>query len=70
MLVSEMNMILLLKFSEDLMFKSKLDEASLKKAREELNENEDDRISIVQSFRNLIFQENWLRTPTGTTNER
>ena len=52
--------------SEDAQFESKLDEANLIRAKEELNENAKDRICAVQSFRNLILQENWLKTPTGT----
>lgn len=49
---------------EDAQFESKLDEASLIRAKEELNENAKDRICAVQSFRNLILQEKWLKTPT------
>ena len=52
-------------FSEDLEFKSQLDEESLLRAKEELNENVKDRMCAVQSFRNLILQEKWLKTPTG-----
>ena len=52
-------------FSEDETFQSKLNQESLKVAVEELNENEKDRKSAVQSFRHLIQQHKWLRTPTG-----
>lgn len=49
---------------EDIKFQTQLDEASLTKAKEELHEVEKDRINAVQSFRNLVMQEKWLRTPT------
>lgn len=49
---------------EDVNFQSQLDETSLNRAKEELGEVEKDRLSAVQSFRNLILQEKWLRTPT------
>lgn len=48
----------------DAAFKTKLDKASREKAHEELNEVEKDRLGAVQSFRNLVLQERWLRTPT------
>ena len=51
--------------SGDAAFKTKLDKASREKAHEELNEVEKDRLGAVQSFRNLVLQERWLRTPTG-----
>ncbi|XP_052817590.1 alpha-tocopherol transfer protein-like [Mya arenaria] len=49
----------------DVDFVSKLDEASKKKAKEELNEiNDKDREMAVQAFREWILQQKWLRTPT------
>ena len=54
-----------LNISEDVSFQSKLDDASMKTATDELNENVKDRIDAVQSFRHLVLQEKWLKTPTG-----
>ena len=54
-----------LNISEDVSFQSKLDDASMKTATDELNENVKDRIGAVQSFRHLVLQEKWLKTPTG-----
>lgn len=49
----------------DIKFESALDEESMKKARRELNElNDTDRILAVQSFRQWILQQKWLKTPT------
>ena len=46
---------------------SKLDEASLKVAKEELHEiNETDRLLAVQTLRQWVLEQKWLRTPTGT----
>ena len=50
---------------DDVKFVCKLDDQSKKKAREELNENEKDRLGAVQSFRSLVLQQDWLRTRTG-----
>ena len=45
---------------------SKLDEESLKVAKEELHErNEKDRLLAVQTFRQWVLEQQWLRTPTG-----
>ena len=45
---------------------SKLDEKSLKVAKEELHErNEKDRLLAVQTFRQWVLEQKWLRTPTG-----
>ena len=53
-------------FSDDIKFISKLDEDSKKKAKRELNElNDADRILAVQSFRQWVLQQKWLKTPTG-----
>ena len=41
---------------------------SLQRAKDELGENEKDRINEVRSLRNLVLQEDWLRTPTGIYN--
>lgn len=50
---------------DDIKFVSKLDEESKKKARKELNElNDTDRILAVQSFRQWVLQQKWLKTPT------
>ncbi|XP_053402134.1 alpha-tocopherol transfer protein-like isoform X3 [Mercenaria mercenaria] len=50
---------------DDIKFVSKLDEESKKKAKRELNElNDTDRILAVQSFRQWILQQKWLKTPT------
>lgn len=51
--------------ADDINFKSKLDHRSREKAREELGESEKDRLGAVQSFRSLVQQQPWLRTPTG-----
>ena len=52
--------------SDDIKFVSKLDEDSKKKAKRELNElNDTDRSLAVQSFRQWILQQKWLKTPTG-----
>ncbi|KAL4229352.1 hypothetical protein ACF0H5_012391 [Mactra antiquata] len=49
----------------DVNFVSKLDEASKKKAKDELNElNDKDRALAVQAFREWILQQKWLKTPT------
>ena len=46
---------------------SKLDEASLQVAKEELHEiNETDRLLAVQTLRQWVLEQKWLRTPTGT----
>ena len=50
---------------DDVKFVCTLDDQSKKKAREELNENEKDRLGAVQSFRSLVLQQDWLRTRTG-----
>ena len=50
----------------DVLFKSKIDAKSKAKAKSELGEDEKDRRGAVQSFRNLIKQQNVIRTPTGT----
>ena len=55
---------------EDVNYKTKLDEASLVKAKDELGEKEKDMMNEVQAFRNLILQEKWLRTPTGKMYKR
>ena len=47
------------------MFVSALDDQSKKKAKDELNENEKDRLGAVQSFRSLVLQQDWLKTRTG-----
>ena len=54
-------------FSDDVNFKTQLDKECLDLAKRELHEEEKDRITAVQSFRNLVCQEKWLRTPTGLT---
>lgn len=49
----------------DANFQSQLDEKSRKRAREELNElNDKDREIAVQSFRQWVLQQKWLKTPT------
>lgn len=45
-------------------FESKLDQKSRQKAKEELGEDEKDRLGAVQSFRHLVLQQPWLRTST------
>lgn len=51
---------------DDIKFVSRLDEESKKKARRELNElNDTDRILAVQSFRQWVLQQKWLKTPTS-----
>ena len=52
---------------DDAKFVSALDDQSKKKAKEELNENEKDRLGAVQSFRSLVLQQDWLKTRTGKT---
>ena len=52
---------------DDVKFVSALDDQSKKKAKEELNENEKDRLGAVQSFRSLVLQQDWLKTRTGKT---
>ncbi|XP_060565140.1 alpha-tocopherol transfer protein-like [Ruditapes philippinarum] len=50
---------------DDIKFVSKLNEESQKKAKKELNElNDTDRILAVQSFRQWVLQQKWLKTPT------
>jgi len=44
-----------------------LDEASKRKCKEELNErNPTDTLLAVQTFRQWVKEQDWLRTPTGT----
>ena len=43
-----------------------LDEASRKKARDELHElNDKDRVLAVQTLRKWVLEQDWLRSPTG-----
>lgn len=49
----------------DALFVSKLDDASKKKAKDELNElNDKDRELAVQSLRQWVLQQKWLKSPT------
>ena len=58
--------IIIATLSGDTEFVSKLDEKSLKVAKEELHErNEKDRLLAVQTFRQWVLEQKWLRTPTG-----
>ncbi|KAK3606628.1 hypothetical protein CHS0354_000041 [Potamilus streckersoni] len=50
--------------SED--YECELDEASKVKAREELNEIPEERLSAVQCFQDWINRQPWLKTPTNT----
>ena len=56
--------------SEDANFHTKLSEASLQRAQDELGENESERNNEVQSLRHLVLHEEWLKTPTGMFWER
>ncbi|XP_045191878.1 alpha-tocopherol transfer protein-like isoform X2 [Mercenaria mercenaria] len=50
---------------DDAKFISKLDETSKQKAKEELNErNDKDRELAVQTLRQWILEQDWLKTPT------
>ena len=52
----------------DAKFVSKLDEASKKKAKDEIGEKSDkDRELAVQALRGWVVQQKWLKTPTGNT---
>ena len=42
-----------------------LDASSLKKAKLELYEESKDRLSALQTFREWIDSQKWLKTPTG-----
>ena len=42
-----------------------LTEASLKKARDELNEIPSDRLAAVQAFRKWIEEQKYIKCPTG-----
>ena len=45
---------------------SKLNAASLQKAKEELHElNDADRALAIQTLRQWVLQQNWLKSPTG-----
>ena len=44
-----------------------LKETWQKKARDELNEDEVERLPSVQALREWIHQQKWLKTPTGKT---
>ena len=47
-------------------FRSTLDEASRKKAKDELHElNDKDTVLAVQTLRQWVLQQDWLKTPTG-----
>ena len=51
----------------DAQFVSLLDETGKKKANEELHEqNDKDRELAVQSLRQWVLQQKWLKSPTGT----
>ena len=43
-----------------------LDASSLKKAKLELYEESKDRLSALQTFREWIGSQKWLKTPTGS----
>jgi len=42
-----------------------LTEESVKKAKEELNEDPKDRLTAVQKFRQLVMQQPHIKSPTG-----
>jgi len=42
-----------------------LDEQSAKKAKDELNEDQADRLGAVQKFRELVLQQPHIKCPTG-----
>lgn len=42
-----------------------LDEQSQEKARKELNEDPKERLGAVQTLKEWIRQQNWIRSPTG-----
>jgi len=42
-----------------------LDDKSLKKAKDELNEDPKERLGAVQKFRELILQQPHIKCPTG-----
>ena len=47
-------------------FQSILNDASKKKAKDELNElNDEDRKLAVQTLRQWVLQQDWLKSPTG-----
>lgn len=47
-------------------FVGTLDEKSKQKARDELNEDEKNRAGAVETFREWVKQQNWLKSPTDT----
>ena len=50
----------------DTEYKFPLDEESKKKAKDELNEIDSDRVCAVQTFRKWVLdQAKWLKSPTG-----
>ena len=46
-------------------YRCTLKEEWLKKARDELNEEEIERLPAIQALREWILQQKWLKTPTG-----
>ncbi|XP_045191555.2 retinaldehyde-binding protein 1-like [Mercenaria mercenaria] len=51
-------------FTDD--FIGTLDEQSIQRAKDELNEDEKNRQGAVETFREWVIQQQWLKTPTDT----